>query len=41
MTGRPPRIAIIGDRRIPARYSGFSTLVERLPPASSTVIEFD
>lgn len=25
-----PRIAIIGDRGIPARYSGFSTLVEEL-----------
>ncbi len=25
-----PRIAIIGDRGIPARYSGFSTLVEHL-----------
>jgi glycosyltransferase involved in cell wall biosynthesis len=27
---RPLRIAIIGDRGIPARYSGFSTLVEEL-----------
>lgn len=27
---RKPRIAIIGDRGIPARYSGFSTLVEEL-----------
>ena len=33
MTSSPksrPRIAIIGDRGIPARYSGFSTLVEQL-----------
>ena len=29
-TARPLRIAIIGDRGIPARYSGFSTLVEQL-----------
>jgi glycosyltransferase involved in cell wall biosynthesis len=27
---RPLRIALIGDRGIPARYSGFSTLVEEL-----------
>lgn len=27
---RPLRVAIIGDRGIPARYSGFSTLVEEL-----------
>jgi glycosyltransferase involved in cell wall biosynthesis len=27
---RTPRIALIGDRGIPARYSGFSTLVEEL-----------
>lgn len=27
---RPMRVAIIGDRGIPARYSGFSTLVEEL-----------
>lgn len=27
---RPIRVAIIGDRGIPARYSGFSTLVEEL-----------
>src|SRR5436309_3450040 len=26
----PLRIALIGDRGIPARYSGFSTLVEEL-----------
>ena len=25
-----PRVAVIGDRGIPARYSGFSTLVEHL-----------
>jgi glycosyltransferase involved in cell wall biosynthesis len=30
MSARPLRIAIIGDRGIPARYSGFSTLVEQL-----------
>ncbi len=30
MSARPLRVAIIGDRGIPARYSGFSTLVEQL-----------
>ncbi|MGE4323705.1 MAG: DUF1972 domain-containing protein [Sphingobium sp.] len=30
MADRAPHIAIIGDRGIPARYSGFSTLVEEL-----------
>ncbi len=28
--GKPLRVALIGDRGIPARYSGFSTLVEEL-----------
>jgi glycosyltransferase involved in cell wall biosynthesis len=30
LTDPAPRIAIIGDRGIPAKYSGFSTLVEEL-----------
>jgi len=32
MSGHPLRIAILGNRWISVRYSGFSTLVERLPP---------
>ncbi len=32
MSKLPVRVAIIGDRGIPARYSGFSTLVEELAP---------
>ena len=41
MTERRPHIAIIGDRGIPARYSGFSTLVEELATGLVADHDFD